>query len=57
MGSVWYHNEASRLARLAEQATTEQVRQTLLRQAKQFETAAMELEILAQREEAELFIR
>jgi hypothetical protein len=57
MGSVWYHNEASRLARLAEQATTHQVRLTLLRQAKQYETAAMELEILAQREEAERFIR
>jgi hypothetical protein len=57
MGSVWYHNEATRLARLAEQATTEQVRQTLLRQAKQFETAAMELEILAQREEADQLLR
>ena len=57
MGSVWYHNEATRLARLAEQATTEQVRQTLLRQARQFETAAMELEILAQREEAERLMR
>jgi len=57
MGSVWYHNEASRLARLAEQATTEQVRQTLMRQSRQYETAAMELEILAQREEAERFIR
>ncbi|HXQ51383.1 MAG TPA: hypothetical protein VN802_09850 [Stellaceae bacterium] len=57
MGSVWYHNEASRLQRLAEQATTEQVRQTLRRQAEQYETAAMELEILAQREEAERLIR
>ena len=57
MGSVWYHNEASRLARLAAQATTEQVRQTLMRQSRQYETAAMELEILAQREEAERFIR
>jgi hypothetical protein len=57
MGSVWYHNEATRLARLAGQATTEQVRKTLLRQASQYETAAMELEILAQREEAERFIR
>ena len=57
MGSVWYHNEASRLTRLAEQATTAQVRQTLLRQARQYETAAMELEILAQREEVERLIR
>lgn len=57
MGSVWYHNEAARLSRLAEQATTEQVRRTLLRQAQQYETAAMELEILAQREEAERFLR
>jgi hypothetical protein len=57
MGSVWYHNEASRLSRLAEQATTQMVRQTLLRQAHQYETAAMELEILAQREEVERFIR
>jgi hypothetical protein len=57
MGSVWYHNEASRLVRLAEQATTEQVRQTLLRQARQYETASMELEILAQREEAERLMR
>lgn len=57
MGSVWYHNEAGRLSRLAAQATTEQVRQTLLRQAHQYETAAMELEILAQREEAERFFR
>ena len=57
MGSVWYHNEASRLTRLAEQATTEQVRQTLLRQARQYEAAAMELEILAQREEVDRLIR
>ena len=57
MGSVWYHNEATRLARLAEQATTEQVRQTLMRQSHQYETAAMELEILAQREEVERLIR
>jgi hypothetical protein len=57
MGSAWYHNEATRLARLAEQATTEQVRQTLLRQAQQYETAAMELEILAQREEVERLMR
>jgi hypothetical protein len=57
MGSAWYHNEATRLARLASQATTEQVRQTLLRQAKQYETAAMELEILAQREEVERLMR
>jgi hypothetical protein len=33
------------------------VRQTLLRQAHQYETAAMELEILAQREEVERLIR
>jgi hypothetical protein len=57
MGSVWYHNEASRLTRLAQQATTEQVRQTLLRQARQYETAAVELEILAQREEVDRLIR
>ncbi len=57
MGSVWYHNEATRLVRLADEATTEQVRKTLLRQAKQYETAAMELEILAQREEAENLLR
>jgi len=57
MGSVWYHNEAGRLTRLAEQATTEQVRQTLLRQARQYEAAAMELEILAQREEVDRLIR
>jgi hypothetical protein len=57
MGSVWYHNEASRLLRLADQATTEQVRQTLMRQARQYETAAMELEILAQREEVERLMR
>jgi hypothetical protein len=57
MGSVWYHNEASRLTRLAEQATTAQVRQTLLRQAKQYEAAAMELEILAQREEVDRLMR
>ena len=57
MGSVWYHNEASRLLRLADQATTEQVRQTLQKQARQYETAAMELEILAQREEVERLIR
>jgi hypothetical protein len=57
MGSVWYHNEASRLARLADQATTEQVRITLMKQARQYETAAMELEILAQREEVERLIR
>ncbi len=57
MGSAKYHNEASRLVRLAEQATTEQVRQALLRQARQYEEAAMELEILAQREEAERLLR
>jgi hypothetical protein len=57
MGSVWYHNEASRLLRLADQATTEQVRVTLMKQARQYETAAMELEILAQREEVERLIR
>jgi hypothetical protein len=57
MGSVWYHNEASRLLRLADQATTEQVRITLMKQARQYETAAMELEILAQREEVERLIR
>jgi hypothetical protein len=57
MGSAWYHNEATRLARLAEQATTEQVRLTLMRQSRQYETAAMELEILAQREEAERLMR
>jgi hypothetical protein len=57
MGSVWYHNEASRLQRLADQATTEQVRLTLIRQARQYETAAMELEILAQREEVERLMR
>jgi hypothetical protein len=57
MGSAWYHNEATRLARLAEQATTEQVRQTLMRQSRQYETAAMELEILAQREEVERLMR
>jgi hypothetical protein len=57
MGSVWYHNEAGRLTRLAEQATTAQVRQTLMRQARQYEAAAMELEILAQREEVDRLIR
>lgn len=57
MGSAWYHNEATWLARLAEQATTEQVRLTLMRQSRQYETAAMELEILAQREEAERLMR
>jgi hypothetical protein len=53
MGNVWYHTEANRLQRLADQATTEQVRQTLLRQVRRHETVAMELEILALREEVE----
>jgi hypothetical protein len=51
--SVHYHREARRLAGLAEQVTTDQIRKTLLLQAEQCEAAASELEILAQREEIE----
>lgn len=53
MGDAWHRKEEIRLRRLAEHATTERVRQTLLRQATEYETAAMELEILAQREEVD----
>jgi hypothetical protein len=57
MGSVRNHNEANRLQLLADQATTEQVRQTLFRQVRQHETEAMELEILTLREEVERLFR
>jgi hypothetical protein len=53
VGDSWHFREAIRLRRLAEQATTERVRQTLLQQAAEREKAAMEFEILAQHEEVE----
>lgn len=56
-GIAKYHREANRLSKLAEQATTEQVRQTLLQQARECEAVAFELEILAQRAEAERLTR
>jgi hypothetical protein len=56
-GIAKYHREARRLSKLAEQATTAQVRQVLLQQAKECEAVAFELEILAQRAEAERLAR
>jgi hypothetical protein len=52
-----YHREASRLMRLAQEATTEQVRQFLLQQAHQCEAMALELDMVAQQDEAERMVR
>lgn len=52
-----YHREASRLMRLAQEATTAQIRQFLLQQAHQCEAMALELDIVAQQDEAERMTR
>ena len=52
-GGVKYHREATRFMQLAQQATTPRLRESLLQQARQHESVALELELIAQREEAE----
>ncbi len=55
-GSAYCRNEISRLTRLAHQATTEKVRAALLRQAREYEATALEIELVAQQEEADSLV-
>jgi len=48
-----HQREARRLMRLADEASTEAVRQILLRHARQYEAAAFQLEIVALRDDVE----